>query len=105
MTAPDDRPLTDFLMNMNLAAGASEQEIGELEEKLKLSLPESYRSILRFTNGVGGGIGPEDLLLYSLDQVLEANAGARTSQKSSSAFIFDSGRRRWRRGLRVRSCG
>lgn len=98
MTAPDERPLTDFLMNMNLEPGASEQEIAELEKKLKLSLPDSYKSILRFTNGAGGCIGPEELLLYSIDQVVDANARFQAfrdgllifgSDGRGEAYVFD----------------
>lgn len=91
MTAQGDRPLTEFLMNMNLEPGASGQEIAELEDKLKVSLPESYKSILRFTDGAGGRIGPEEVLLYPLTQVLHANVQFQSFREGLVIFGSDGG--------------
>jgi len=85
-------------MQMNRESGASEQEVAELEKRLKLSLPDSYKSILRFTNGAAGRIGSQEFLLYSIDEALDANSKLQAfteglvifgSNGGDEAYVFD----------------
>jgi len=73
MGSENDQILTEFLAHMNREPGASEQEIAKLGIGFRVFLPEDYKSILRFANGAAGRIGPEELLIYSIDEVLDAN--------------------------------
>lgn len=80
--------LTEFLVDMNREPGASEQEIADCESKLRLSLPDDYKSILRFANGAAGRIGPEELLIYSIDEVMDAN---RRFEKFTEGLVIFGG--------------
>ncbi|MGG3889015.1 SMI1/KNR4 family protein [Metabacillus fastidiosus] len=59
--------LPDLIKNNS----ASDAEIKEVEDLMKVKLPHTYKNLLKYTNGfsIGGG-----LLIYGTDDIIERNA-------------------------------
>src|SRR5689334_5920854 len=84
----DGKEFIEFLTDMRREQGASERELLELEKAMQVSLPAAYRTMLLFSNGAAGKIGPEYIHLYSIQEVLQVNS--ILSRHAEGLFIFGS---------------
>ena len=59
------KSITDDWMESEFYPPATDLQISEFEEKMKVKIPESYKEFLRYSNG--GGLFGGDALLYSVN--------------------------------------
>jgi len=69
--------------------GASPAEIEACEAALKISLPEEYKAFLRVSNGFNDELGHGYLILWSVDELSQAN-GYEIFKFHSDRFLIGS---------------
>lgn len=66
--------IQEYIEELDLSEGASENLIINVESQLSFTLPNEYKSFMRFSNGAEGSIGKNSYVaLWSLDEIVELN--------------------------------
>jgi hypothetical protein len=83
--------IQEYIEELDLSEGASENLIKNVESQLSFTLPNEYKSFMIFSNGAEGSIGKNSYVaLWSLDEIVELNKAYSVNEFAHGLVLFGS---------------
>jgi hypothetical protein len=83
--------LKELLSNCSLNNPASDKTIKKLEQKLGKKLPESYKNLLKFSNGLEGPIGKNSYIVFwRTEEIIPLNKAFKVEELVPGMLLIGS---------------
>jgi hypothetical protein len=85
-----DNKFEKYIENAQLCQPSSLEVISEIENKLGVKFPSDYIEFVLFSNGYEGSIGESYIVIWPIEELIEANESYEVEEYTPGLILFGS---------------